>query len=283
MAIAQQHPAAEPAIDLVVKVGGGAAIDRTAVADDLAALWSAGRRFVFVHGGAETTNAVATALGHPPRFVTGENGLVSRRTDRRTLEIFAMVYRGQLNLEWVELLQLRGVPAVGLCGLDGRIFEGERKATLRVRDGERRYVLRDDWTGTVERVNAPLLRLLLDHGYLPVLTPPGASSRGEAINVDGDRAAAAIAVALGAGALVLLSDVPGLLARWPDPASLVRRLTPADRGHAEQIAQGRMRRKVRYAYDALAQGVARVVLAQGSGDRPLRAALEGGGTQMEPQ
>ena len=102
-----------------------------------------------------------------------------------------MVYCGQLNKMWVEKLQMAGVDAVGLSGLDGRIFEGTRKDTLRVRIDGKRLVLRDDWTGTVERVNTRLLHTLLDAGFFPVLTPPGASDKGEAINVDGDRAAAA--------------------------------------------------------------------------------------------
>jgi acetylglutamate/LysW-gamma-L-alpha-aminoadipate kinase len=81
-----------------------------------------------------------------------------------------MVYCGQLNKMWVEKLQGAGVNAVGLSGLDGRIFEGTRKDTLRIRIDGKRMVLRDDWTGTVERINTNLLRLLLDNGYLPVLT-----------------------------------------------------------------------------------------------------------------
>ena len=72
-------------------------------------------------------------------------------------------------------------------------------------------VLRDDWTGTVDRVNTTLLQLLIGAGYFPVLTPPGASTAGEAINVDGDRAAAMVAGAFKADALVILTDMPGLL------------------------------------------------------------------------
>src|SRR5690606_5134341 len=138
-----------------------------------------------------------------------------------TLEIFEMVYCGQLNKMWVEKLQQAGVNAVGLSGLDGRIFEGKRKDKLRVRVNGRRLVLRDDWTGTVERVNTHLLTLLLDAGYLPVLTPPGASDQGEAINVDGDRAAARVAAAFNAEALVIVSNVPGLLRNCPDESSLM--------------------------------------------------------------
>ena len=138
---------------IVIKVGGGTTLDIDAVVSDIVALRAAGTELLLVHGGAQTTNAVAEALGHPPQFVTSESGHVSRRTDRRTLEIFEMVYCGQLNKMWVEKLQRLGVNAVGLSGLDGRIFEGTRKDTLRVRVEGRRMVLRDDWTGTVEKVN----------------------------------------------------------------------------------------------------------------------------------
>ena len=199
---------------------------------------------LLVHGGAETTNEVAEALGHPPKFVTSESGYESRRTDRRTLEIFEMVYCGQLNKMWVEKLQSAGVNAVGLSGLDGRIFEGRRKDKLRVRVDGRRMVLRDDWTGTVERVNDELLCLLLTGGYLPVLTPPGSSTIGEAINVDGDRAAAMVAAAFEAEALIILSNVPGLLRSFPDEASLIRNVNRSQANDFMQFAEGRMKKKV---------------------------------------
>lgn len=265
---------------IVVKVGGGKDLNVSAIADDVAALALAGTPLILVHGGAETTNEVAEALGHPPEFVTSESGYVSRRTDRRTLEIFEMVYCGQLNKMWVEELQRRVVNAVGLSGLDGRIFEGKRKDTLRVRINGKRMVLRDDWTGTVERVNTDLLRLLLDGGYFPVLTPPGASDQGEAINVDGDRAAAMVAAAFEAEALVILSNVPGLLRQFPDESTLIRQIP---RGRAEdfmQYAEGRMKKKVMGALEAIGEGVQRVVFADGRIERPISAALDGGGTQI---
>ena len=153
---------------IVVKVGGGTSLNIDAVVADIVALRATGTELLLVHGGAQTTNAVAEALGHPPQFLTSETGHVSRRTDRRTLEIFEMVYCGQLNKMWVEKLQTKGVNAVGLSGLDGRVFEGTRKDTLRIRVDGRRMVLRDDWTGTVEKVNVELLKLLIGGGYFPV-------------------------------------------------------------------------------------------------------------------
>ena len=265
---------------IVVKVGGGTSLDVDAIVADLVTLQAQGTALVLVHGGAQTTNAIAEALGHPPQFVTSESGHVSRRTDRRTLEIFEMVYCGQLNKMWVEKLQRAGVNAVGLSGLDGRLFEGTRKDTLRIRVDGRRMVLRDDWTGTVERVNTHLLELLLNGGYFPVLTPPGASRLGEAINVDGDRAAAMVAGSLGAEALVILSDVPGLLRSHPDESTLIASIPRADADHFMEFAEGRMKKKVMGAVEAIAEGVGKVIFADGRVAAPITRALAGSGTHI---
>ncbi len=275
----------------MIKAGGGKALDLEAIAGDVGSLWRAGRPMVLVHGGAETTNEVAEQLGHPPQFVTSESGYSSRRTDRRTLEIFEMVYCGLLNKRWVEVLQRQGIAAVGLSGLDGRLFEGRRKDKLRIRHGGRRMVLHDDWTGTVEKVNGELLRLLLGGGYLPVLTPPGASFDGEAVNVDGDRAAAAVATALGASTLVYLSGTRGLLADFPDEDSLIPRFEVARDALAGAApdsgleplgaaAEDRMKKKVLGAAEALRGGAGRVIFADGRVERPVRAALDGAGTHV---
>jgi [amino group carrier protein]-L-2-aminoadipate 6-kinase len=265
---------------IVVKVGGGTSLDIDAVVADIVSLRAAGREVLLVHGGAQTTNAVAEALGHPPQFVTSESGHVSRRTDRRTLEIFEMVYCGQLNKMWVEKLQLAGVNAVGLSGLDGRVFEGTRKDTLRVKVDGRRLVLRDDWTGTVDKVNVDLLRLLMERGYFPVLTPPGASTAGEAINVDGDRAAAMVAGAFKAEALVILTDTPGLLRAYPDESTLITEIPKGQADRFMSFAEGRMKKKVLGAIEAVEGGVARVIFADGRIEAPISKALAGGGTHI---
>ena len=263
-----------------MKVGGGRSLDIDAIVSDIVSLKAQGLELMLVHGGAQTTNAIAEALGHPPQFVTSESGHVSRRTDRRTLEIFEMIYCGQLNKMWVEKLQQRGVNAVGLSGLDGRIFEGTRKDTLRIRVDGRRMVLRDDWTGTVERVNLHLLQLLTSAGYFPVLTPPGASTAGEAINVDGDRAAAMLAGALKAEALVILSDVPGLLRGHPDESTLISHIPRTQAQQFMEVAEGRMKKKVMGAVEAIAEGVGKVIFGDGRVAEPITRALAGGGTHI---
>jgi acetylglutamate/LysW-gamma-L-alpha-aminoadipate kinase len=266
---------------IVVKAGGGTSLDVDAIVSDIVALRANGTDLVLVHGGAQTTNAVAEALGHPAQFVTSESGQVSRRTDRRTLEIFEMVYCGQLNKMWVEKLQQQGINAVGLSGLDGRLFEGARKDTLRIRVDGRRLVLRDDWTGTVERVNTHLLQMLIGGGYFPVLTPPGASTAGEAINVDGDRAAAVVAGALKADALVILSDVPGLLRAHPDESTLIAEIPRAEAHRFMAFAEGRMKKKVMGAVEAIGAGVGTVIFADGRVTGPITRALAGAGTHIK--
>ncbi|MEX2536780.1 MAG: [LysW]-aminoadipate kinase [Trueperaceae bacterium] len=266
---------------IVVKVGGAAGIDYDALCRDIASHWTEGRRMVIVHGGSVETNRVAQALGHPPRFVTSPSGYTSRFTDRETLEIFEMVYCGKMNKGIVERLQRLTVNAVGLSGIDGRIFEGRRKETVRSVENGKVKVLHGDHTGTVDRVNTGLIELLLDAGYLPVLTPPGISHEGVAINVDGDRAAAAVAGALGAEALVLLSNVPGLLRDFPDESTLIARV-PADRVEEYlEFAQDRMKKKVLGAGEAVRAGVERVIFGDARVDEPLRRALAGHGTTIE--
>lgn len=252
----------------VVKAGGSAGVDRDAVADLVADI-SREDEIVLVHGASAETDMLSTTLGHPPRMVTSPSGHQSRRTDRRTLEIFAMAALGIENFLYVEKLQRRGVDAVGLSGVSGRLLVGRRKVVRAVEDG-RTVLLRDDFTGTVEVVNVPLLRQLSGPGRVPVVAPLALSTEGEALNVDGDRAAARIAVALEADALLILTNVPGLLRDVADPRSLVAETTVAE---AEQMAQGRMKKKILAAKEALDGGVDEVVIRSATGDPSVRTVI----------
>jgi acetylglutamate/LysW-gamma-L-alpha-aminoadipate kinase len=264
---------------IVIKVGGGEGIDLDAVCEDVAKLRRQGEQLVLVHGGSHLTNEVAAALGHPPQFITSPSGYTSRLTDRRTLEIFEMVYCGQINKGIVERLQRLGVNAVGLSGIDGGLWRGPRKDAVRAVENGRQRIIRDNLTGRVEEVNVDLLNALLDAGYLPVLTPPAISTGGEAINVDGDRAACATAVALDASDLIILSNVPGVLRRYPDTSTLIRAIPAPDIDAISQAhTQGRMRIKLLAAGEALGGGVGRVVLGDACADRPVFRALDGQGT-----
>ena len=263
---------------IVIKVGGSRGIDYDAVCADLAELHADGVPALLVHGGSEETNIVSEKLGKPPRMVTSPSGYTSRYTDRETLEIFEMVYCGKMNKMIVEKLQRRGVNAVGLSGVDGRLWEGPRKSSVTIVENGKKKILRDDFTGRVERVNTRLLELLLANGYLPVLTPPAISYDGEAMNVDGDRAAAMLASSMQAESLVILSNVPGLLRDVHDESSLIRNIAAAEIEQFAGFAQGRMKKKVLGAREAIEAGVRRVIFADARVARPIHAALAGDGT-----
>jgi acetylglutamate/LysW-gamma-L-alpha-aminoadipate kinase len=259
---------------LVVKLGGAHGIGGADLLDDLAA---APAHTVLVHGGSDETTRLQERLGEPARFVTAPDGRPSRLTDRAALEAFVMA-TALVNRRLVEELVARGRRAFGLCGADGGAVRGSRKETLRVREGERVRLLRDQWTGRAEQVDRALFTSLLERELLPVLAPVIAGPAGELLNCDGDRLAAAVAVALGAQTLVILTNVPGLLEDPERPSTLVRRIAAHELDHFEPLARGRMRAKLLAAREALIGGVARVVLADARRERPLRAALAGLGT-----
>lgn len=261
---------------IVIKVGGGEGIDLTANLAEIAQRVRTGERIVLVHGGSHETNVLSERLGHPAQTITSPSGHTSRRTDRETLDIFTMAYCGRINKRAVEDLRRMRVDAVGLSGIDGGLWTGERKRGIRAVEDGRTVIIRDDLSGKVTNVDAPLLNLLLGAGRTPVLTPPAITEDGIAINVDADRAAAATAAALGAQTLLLLSNVPGVLADPADPNSLIAEAT--DAVLIREAAKGRMKNKVLAAEEAIAGGVRRVVIGSANGENAIGNALDGAGT-----
>jgi acetylglutamate/LysW-gamma-L-alpha-aminoadipate kinase len=123
--------------------------------------------------------------------------------------------------------------------------------------------------------------MLLKAGYLLVIAPVAVSEKGEALNVDADRAAAMIASALKAETLILLTAVPGLMRNFPDESTLIRQLSQNQLADASEAAQGRMKKKVLGAEEALKGGVCRVIIADGRIQNPISAALAGNGTVIQ--
>jgi acetylglutamate/LysW-gamma-L-alpha-aminoadipate kinase len=267
----------EPPGSLVIKQGGGEALDRDALARDLAEQWRPGSRWVLVHGAGEASTRLGAALGVPARFITSPSGHQSRFTDRATLEVFRTAVMGE-NAAWVERLQRLGVNAFGLSGLDGRLLQARHKETVRSLEGDRVKILHGDHTGVIERVEGGLLEGLFRSGYLPVVAPLAISPAGVALNVDGDRVAASIAIRLRAEALLLLTGVPGLLRELKDEASLIPQVAADDPEGALLLAVGRMKKKLLGAVEARRAGVKRVVIADGRVESPLQRALAGRGT-----
>ncbi|HEY9153277.1 MAG TPA: [LysW]-aminoadipate kinase [Anaerolineales bacterium] len=266
---------------IVVKLGGTEGVDFSAICKDAAELLKQNIQLVLVHGGSSEANILGEALGASPKFITSPSGYTSRYTDRKTLEIFAMAVNGKINTLLVEQLQMLGINALGLSGLDGKLIQATRKDSIQSIENGKRKIIRDDFTGKIECVNAELLQTVLAGGYVPVIAPMAVSEKGEALNVDGDRAAAMVSSALKADALILLTAVPGLMKNFPDESTIIRNLTQSQLSDALEAAQGRMKKKVLGAEEALKGGVKRVVIADGRIQNPISNALEGKGTIIQ--
>jgi acetylglutamate/LysW-gamma-L-alpha-aminoadipate kinase len=226
---------------------------------------------VLVHGGGVEVTEIATKLGKEQKFIVSPEGFRSRYTDKETVEIYTMVMAGKLNKQIVLALQSRGIPAVGLSGLDGALLKAERKKKLiAVDERGRKKVIDGGYTGKITAVDTSLLTLLLDKGYVPVVTPVAVNDEAEPLNVDGDRTAAIVAGALKADRLILLTDVKGLSLKDES----IDKITATEvKEVLSSIGEG-MSTKVHAALEALNQGVSEVLITSGLGEHPISAALK---------
>jgi acetylglutamate/LysW-gamma-L-alpha-aminoadipate kinase len=263
---------------LVIKIGGSLT-NLEPLLEDVAACKEP---FVLVHGANKELNDLSTSLGHPPRMVTSERGEISRFTDATTMDHFLMAYAGKQNKRIVERLRARGANAVGLTAMDGGIAMGRRKPDIRVKEGDKIKILHGDHSGTIERIEPRLLRLLLENGFVPVVTPPAISHDGTAINVDGDRLAMEIATALNAERLLIFADTPGFMRDVSDAGSVVPLIHLDEVDRLAEYGKGRARVKLLAAAQAVRRGIQAVGLLDGRGEHPLTRAFEGGGTWVIP-
>jgi len=259
---------------IVVKIGGSVRrVDPLLL--DIAATTE---QVVVVHGASRDLDDLSTRLGSPPRMVRSARGDVSRFTDATTMDHFLMAYAGKVNKRIVERLRQLGVDAFGMCGLDGGVVRGTRRPDLRISVDGRAKVLHDNHVGSIDAVDASLLRALLARGLTPVVSPPIAAEDGTAINVDGDRLAAEIAVALGATRLMVFADTPGLLRDPGDETTLIGRLSAPEAERLIPAIGGRARVKLRAVAEARLRGVGAACIADGRAPRPLFNAMAGAGT-----
>lgn len=221
----------------VVKIGGAALADARWLATFASAVGAARTPLVIVHGGGPEITALTEKLGIATQWHEGR-----RVTPPEALDVASMVLSGRVNKKLVAALVAAGVDAIGLSGLDGALLRAD------VLDGG---VL--GRVGRVRSVRAELLRALLTAGHTVVLSPISLGDDGDALNVNADDAAAAVAAALGAGELLFVSDVPGVR----EGAEVRATLDPAEAAGfvAAGIATGGMRVKLDAAVRALACGV----------------------------
>jgi acetylglutamate/LysW-gamma-L-alpha-aminoadipate kinase len=264
---------------VVVKIGGAKAVDPAGAVADVADLVASGEPVVVVHGGSTAVDDLLDRLGIDPTYVETPDGVVGRFTDEATMAAFTMAM-GKVNTDLVAGFREAGVDAVGLSGVDGGLITGARKSAVRVIEDGKKKIKRGDHSGKIESVNAELLETLLADGYTPVAGPPMLADDGTPVNTDADRAAAAVAGALGAR-LVVLTDVAGVYADPDDPATLIDSVTtPAEYDALTDAAEGFMTKKVMAATEALETGASEVVVADANADAPVTGALGSGGTHI---
>lgn len=258
---------------LVVKIGGGAGLDRDAVIADLAQIAQT-RPVVVVHGVSEHMAELSAEREMPVQMLQSPSGHSSRYTPPPVRDLFVEAAT-DVNDAIVAQLRQHGLVARG--ALDPVLIAGTRKKALRALVDGRMRVVRDDYTGSIDSVNAePIMRSLLEQ--MLVVVPPMADSADGLLNIDGDRAAAAVAGAIGAAEMLILSNVRGLYRDFSNPDSLVREVATTQLDSAMDWAEGRMKRKVLSAQEALRASVQRVIIADGRVENPVAQALNGAGT-----
>lgn len=199
---------------VVVKFGGNAMVDdslKKAFAEDVVFLRMCGIKVVVSHGGGPQINAALDRLGIASEFKAG-----LRVTTPEVMDVVRMVLAGQVQREIVGLINAHGPLAVGLTGEDGHLFTAEKRTALI--DGQEVDL---GLVGDVVSVKPAVVESIIDAGRIPVVSSIASDSSGQVYNVNADTAASALAVALGAEKLVILTDVKGLYENWPDSEEIV--------------------------------------------------------------
>jgi acetylglutamate kinase len=252
---------------LVIKYGGAAMIEpelKRAFAQDITLLQYLGIHPVVVHGGGPQIGKMLEEMKIPTRFVDGH-----RVTDESTMDVVEMVLAGKINKEIVNLINTAGGRAVGLSGKDGRLLMAQKMEFYRPREDEPPEIIDIGLVGEVTAVNTDLIRTLEDRHFIPVIAPVGVGEGGETYNINADLVAGAVAAALGAAKLILLTDVPGVLDREKRLiSSLTRRQAVALM--EEEVIVGGMLPKIKCCLEALDDGVAKAHILDG---RALHAVL----------
>jgi acetylglutamate kinase len=241
---------------VVVKYGGNAMIDddlRRAFAEDVVFLRLAGLRPVVTHGGGPQINAMLESLGVRSEFVGGY-----RVTTKEAMDVVRMVLTGQVQREIVSMINEHGPYAVGVSGEDAQLFTATRRvAQVEGKPTDIGFV------GDVSNVRTDLVTHLMDDGLIPVVSSIGVGENSEIYNINADAAAGALAIALEARKLVMLTDVQGLYANWPETEAVIAKLSVSElRSLLPGLSAG-MIPKMRACVEALEAGVDRAHVIDG--------------------
>jgi acetylglutamate kinase len=269
----------------VVKFSGKVTENREnllSLTEELALLHQVGIRICVVHGGGKQLTELAKKLGVAQTVIDGR-----RVTDDDTLELAKMIFAGKINTDILAALRNRGVEAVGLSGVDGDVIHAVRRPPKEILNRETGETKEVDFghVGDVVEVNTRLLNLLLEQGYLPVISSLGADDEGRVFNINADTIAAEIAVQLNAEKLVLLSDVNGIYLSPQDSSTKFSRLTATEAQKLidDGTATGGMIPKLQSLISLLSRGVKSAHIISGTERNALLSEVftdEGTGTMI---
>ena len=257
---------------VVIKYGGNAMVNpelKQQVMEDITLLWLIGVKVVLIHGGGPEISEMMAKVGKKPQFI---NGL--RVTDKETIDLVQMVLAGKVNKDLVNLIQSKGGHAIGLSGIDGGILEAT------VKDEALGFV------GEITKVRTKPIEDILEKNYIPVVSTVASDRQGNTYNINGDTAAAAIAGALGAERLIMMTDIAGILMDKDDPATLLASVTvsEAKKLYETGVISGGMIPKVDCCIEAIEKGVNNVVIMDGRIPHSILMELltdEGAGTEVK--
>ncbi|HIP57757.1 MAG TPA: acetylglutamate kinase [Archaeoglobus profundus] len=269
---------------MVIKIGGHAMINDDVlenVVKDILLLYFVGIKPIVVHGGGPEISEKMEKMGIKPKFVDG-----LRVTDKETMEIVEMVLDGKINSKIVTMFIKHGGKAVGISGKDGLLIVARKKVIKKKVNGKE-VVIDLGYVGETEYVNPELLKLLIDNGYIPVVSPVATDLEGNSYNINADIVAGTIAATIKAKKLIILTDVPGILRDPKDKSSLISVMSVSE---LEQMLNegkivGGMIPKAEAIIRAIKGGVERAHIIDGSKEHSLLLELftkKGIGTMIVP-
>jgi [amino group carrier protein]-L-2-aminoadipate 6-kinase len=255
---------------IVIKIGGSIVdgLHYTALSDIKKVAEE--QKLVLVHGGGKEVTENAVKFGKEQKFVISPSGIKSRYTDKETAEIYTMVMSGKINKAIVRMLLRQGIKAVGIAGIDGAMLKAERKKKLLIiNEKGRKMVIDGGYTGKINDVDPFLVNILVAKGYVPVISPIALSEEFDFLNVDGDRAAAYIAIGMKAEKVIFITNVNGLIL----DNKLVRKMTLNQaKVTLPKIGFG-MEKKILACTEAVEMGVKETIIASGLVENPISSAL----------
>lgn len=258
----------------IVKIGGGKDLNLQGIINDLVNL---NEKFIIIHGANALRDELAEKLNKPKKVITSASGYSSVFTDEESLDIMIMAYAGLKNKRIVEMCHQVGINAVGFSGIDGKVIQGKRNSGIRIKDNGKLKIVHD-LSGKPKSINTELLNLLLNNGYIPVLSVPIIDENNFAINSENDDIVAVLKNELNVDKIIQLIEAPGFLENSKDPNSLVRNISKDELERRENQVEGRMKRKILAFRKLFEKSDATIFISDGRSETPITDAINGKGT-----